>query len=451
MRQRNWLFLKRKLVTTTDLDFSFQAVQQHLGYITRAFFNHGVMSTTQYPNPFPVTLDNGQLTGSVGNGIAFDSNGMLVRIGTSSTSPRVFSITQSNVTYDRWDLLVLRYKQGSDTLIQSPSNALQTVALNLHDDFELLVRAGAPAGTPTYPAKTAGDVILAGLRVPANATSASQVTLDLGIRELTQTAASLRAEIVNETLQGTVDGANTAFQLSKPPLSAQGVAVFLDSLKLEPADYTIVTQNLTLTDPPQLGQTVSAYYVANSAATTNPLASVTELASGTADGSNRLFSLTGRPADKASTLVFVNGLASDAGDWLLVQGVSSGAIQFNPDQAPQPGQTVSVLYFVNPATVGIAGQNQGSSGGTGGGSGSTPEVEYPTLGASDIANGYIDLLHVPADPTKVLFDIIGGGPQVYGVDFSVSGQRLTLSGEFADADGAFPLQAGDRLRIVYWI
>lgn len=78
-------------------------------------------------------------------------------------------------------------------------------------------------------------------------------------------------------------------------------------------------------------------------------------------------------------------------------------------------------------------------------------VEYLTLSGTDITNKYIDLAHAPQNGTFTLVDVIGGGAQIYTVDFTViaggsGNNRLNWNGLGMDT----VLISGSILRVVYY-
>jgi hypothetical protein len=78
--------------------------------------------------------------------------------------------------------------------------------------------------------------------------------------------------------------------------------------------------------------------------------------------------------------------------------------------------------------------------------GGADEIEYLTLDAGHISNKYIDLANTPITPADVMLDIIGCGPQVYGVDYVVqSGTELCWA--TLTLDGL--LEANDEFRVSY--
>ena len=78
--------------------------------------------------------------------------------------------------------------------------------------------------------------------------------------------------------------------------------------------------------------------------------------------------------------------------------------------------------------------------------GGTDEIEYLTLDAGHISNKYINLAHTPITAEDVLLDIIGGGSQFYGTDYTVvSGTQLGWAG--LSLDGL--LEVDDKFRVSY--
>lgn len=350
MNQRNWLDLSRKLVDRADLNYSFSAVQQALGNAALSYWGEGVLKTTVYPNPFPITLATGNLTGNqVGGGIAFDANGQLTELDPTSSTPQTFTIQHGDATHPRWDLLVIQYVQSGANPVPAPSNPLTTVNLNLVDDFVLILREGTPSATPSYPAAQANDIILAGIQVPVNASLGIQCTVDLSIRQFGNQSFASFPTFNQEVPSGTINGSNTVFTLSQSPLNHQSLLVMLDNLVLtQSVDYSISGTTITmLTNAPAVGQSLNAYYVVNNSQNGNPISGAQEVPTGTVDGSNATFTLTGVPIDQLSTLVMVDGLVLNRSQWGLVSGSPNAQITFTAGNIPQPGQSILIFYLQN--------------------------------------------------------------------------------------------------------
>jgi hypothetical protein len=360
MKQRNWLDLTRKLVDRYDMNFTMQGVQAYLGEQALNFFGEGVLITSLYPNPFPITMSGVALGGQVGPGIGFDPNGQITRIDAPSPTSKTFTITAADPSNPRFDLLVIRYKQTGDTPIPKPSDPISTVFLNLHDDFELAVIPGTPAGVPVYPAKGSLDIILAGLQVPAGATLGTAVAVDLNIRELAIPDIPKYPVIRQEAATGVVDGSNTVFTLSLPPLNAASTVVLVDGTVEPGSGWSLAGNQVTFTTAPAPGQQVYVWYIAGVAGSTNPLAGQQEIPGGTVDGVNATFTLVGAPADRFSMIVWVDGVILESSKWSLVQTPGVYKIVFDPSAIPAVGQTLYCFYLANPATVGVGVGDSGS-------------------------------------------------------------------------------------------
>jgi hypothetical protein len=76
-----------------------------------------------------------------------------------------------------------------------------------------------------------------------------------------------------------------------------------------------------------------------------------------------------------------------------------------------------------------------------------PIVEYRTLTGGEATAKQLTLSSTPLTASNVMVDAIGGGAQMYGVDYTVTGAVLDWSGLGLDS---IPLVAGDILRIMYW-
>lgn len=73
------------------------------------------------------------------------------------------------------------------------------------------------------------------------------------------------------------------------------------------------------------------------------------------------------------------------------------------------------------------------------------KVEYFTLDSNQILQGEVGLAYSPADASSCMLDVISGGPQVFGEDYTVS--NYTLSWQGGPLDGL--LSVGDKIRVSY--
>lgn len=357
MFRRNWQDLSRKLVDRVDLLASFDGVQAYQGEQALAFFGEGVVLTKLYPNPFVIGMSNVNLTGSVGNGIGFDPNGQITRIDTASTTSKTFTMLPADPSNARWDLLVIRYKATGDTLIPKPSDPIVSVYLNLHDDFELAVVAGTPSGSPAYPAKGPNDIILAGLQLAAGGTvGTTDVIVDLTVREWAQANQFALPVFRQGVPLGTIDGSNNVFTLPSTPLVGSSVLITIDSLKLQPGEYSVAGQIVTLAAPPVVGQSIAYFYVENGTGSVNPVSAIDDHL-GVGNGAQTNYSLSFVPIDQQSTLVFANGLLVPKNEWSLIVSGDTAVISFAT--APDIGTSVDAFGFLNLMGTGLGGGGAG--------------------------------------------------------------------------------------------
>jgi hypothetical protein len=424
MLKRNWDDLSRKLVDRYDMLYSFDAVQASLGEYALNYFGFGVLKTAMYPTPFPITMSGVSLGGSVGNGISFDPNGFITRIDTASPTSKNFTITAADPALDRWDLLVIRYKATGDTPVPKPSDPILTVDLNIHDDFELAVIPGTPSLTPAYPAKGTLDIILCGLKVPALATLGTQVVVDLGVRDIAVNDIVESAVFKQEIPAEASDGVNQDFTLTSEPASVGSLLVSVNGVALKNTEWSILGLVVTLAVAPEIGQEVYFYYITKSVSSINPLVALQETPTGTVDGINDTFYLTGRPAAQAPTIVFVDGLMVTADKWSLVQNLTQFSILFAPGSIPESAQEIYCYYLVDSDTIGIPPVAPG--GGDGAfvvlGSMSLPAQIDPTVGVP-----------VTADQRQMKFISSQGGVETITANPQIAagtivGQELELVG-----------------------
>jgi hypothetical protein len=81
----------------------------------------------------------------------------------------------------------------------------------------------------------------------------------------------------------------------------------------------------------------------------------------------------------------------------------------------------------------------------GGGGGADVDVEYRIISAGEATAKSLTLAAAPADSAEVVFGVEGGGVQILGLDFNVSGSTLTWNGLALDGI----INAGDQVYILY--
>ena len=74
-------------------------------------------------------------------------------------------------------------------------------------------------------------------------------------------------------------------------------------------------------------------------------------------------------------------------------------------------------------------------------------VEYFTLNGTQATNKQVTLATTPVDAGEVTVDVTGGTSQVYGTDFTVTGNILSWNGYALET----VLDTGDRIRVGYTI
>lgn len=177
MNRRNWLDLSRKLVDRFDLDYTVAAMAEGLGKEALVKWGPGIVNPPAFPDSLLVTPSGVNMSLTVKAGQAYTAVGRLVTVPANDATP----LLVSDPSNPRKAILVLRYKGTGDTAVPKPSSPIDTIFLNIHDDYELIVRLGAPAGSPVYPATLSDDIILMGFTIPAAATLASSATQDFSI------------------------------------------------------------------------------------------------------------------------------------------------------------------------------------------------------------------------------------------------------------------------------
>lgn len=124
---------------------------------------------------------------SVGTGIAFSSSAGL--LATTTTNVTVVSDPANPVKH----LVVARRLSEDSTLITDPLNPVATVYLHALQKAQVVVIQGTPGGSPVYPAKQAGDVILFGVSLTTAQAGALAASIDTSVTEVGTLDASLAA------------------------------------------------------------------------------------------------------------------------------------------------------------------------------------------------------------------------------------------------------------------
>ena len=158
------------------------------------------------------------------------------------------------------------------------------------------------------------------------------------------------------------------------------------------------------------------------------LLGIQEVPAGITNGVNTDFTILNAPNDEGSLQVFENGRIVETSRY----SYSGGTITFTV--APASG-TELYAWYISDGTPNSPIIPTG-----------TNVVIYDTISAGEEISKSFTLVSTPAQPTMVLFDIIGGTSQHYGVDFTISGNTLSWSG--LDLDGV--LTENDVVRLQYF-
>lgn len=155
-----------------------------------------------------------------------------------------------------------------------------------------------------------------------------------------------------------------------------------------------------------------------------------EVPVGIVNGINPVFGpLLFAPTTPTSVWVAIDGIKQRYGTDFTVSG---STITFQAGSIPLAGQEVDTFYL----TSGTAAAPITSA---------AYRAEYRTITAPEAAAKSITLAFTPGTPSYVSLDVIGGGAQFFGTDFTVIANALNWGG-FA-LDGV--LVAGDQVRVTY--
>lgn len=145
-----------------------------------------------------------------------------------------------------------------------------------------------------------------------------------------------------ETLGGTIDGVNTAFQMSTSPSPLGSLQLFVNGvLQRAGIEYTFTGRNVTFAPgsaPPQ-GATLTAWYRVSP--DSGYVFADFETPLGSVNGTNAIFTLAGIPLPASSLMVFRNGLLQKAG---VDYTVSLDRVTFTPSAIPQQGDILQATY-----------------------------------------------------------------------------------------------------------
>lgn len=326
MQRRNWEDLSRKLVDRFDLLYTESAIDTALGELGLDSWGFGILQTRAYLNPMLVTRSGIDLSATLSPGPAYDEDGQRILVPTTQS----FSFTPDPLL-PRKALLVVRYKKTGDTPVPKPSNPITTIFLNLHDDFEVILRLGTPAASPSYPGTLAGDIIVYGYTIPAAETLASNCTEDDSVRQIAMPVISRLLQVDGELAVG--DDVTTMFVLTKLPLDDDNLAMTLDGITIGNeggTNWTRSGQNVTFASPPGLGQKVGALYLWSGFA---PI-------SGGGGGGSGAYAVSGDTATPVTVVAGVGVMSSSDQRQLLFVESTGGATPITANPQISPGSVL---------------------------------------------------------------------------------------------------------------
>jgi hypothetical protein len=153
---------------------------------------------------------------------------------------------------------------------------------------------------------------------------------------------------------------------------------------------------------------------------------------GSGNGTNKNFPLTFIPSNEFSILVVCSHIREHNVDYIY--NVVGNQIEFQNGFEPQFGQDVYVFYLTDGETLDVPSPQ-----------GLLNSYTHLVTAADELVKE-ITLINTPAQPSKVLVDIIGGGAQEYNQDFTVSVNKFQWSGFALDGD----LVEGDKVRFYFY-
>jgi hypothetical protein len=126
------------------------------------------------------------------------------------------------------------------------------------------------------------------------------------------------------TLAGARNGVNKTFTITNAPLAGGLFNVILNGVLVDPSDWTIIGQAITLgagVTAPAAFESVSVNYQYGASSSTTIIAEYSNPSGGTLvgarNGANKAFTITNAPLPGKIFNVYVNGIMIDPSDWSL--------------------------------------------------------------------------------------------------------------------------------------
>lgn len=215
-------------------------------------------------------------------------------------------------------------------------------------------------------------------------------------------------ELFQESL-GFGNNITTEFTMTHTPTSQMSVMVFANHLLEYGTEYSVdlSTKTITFATAPVIGVEVRVAYILN-----NTSAKAYGEVLGVGDGVTSSYELNFIPSSSMSIMCFGNYLYSAGVDFTY--DFATNSVNFTTP--PPIGAVIQVFYMLSGSGYSnIITQF-------------TNETEYVTLDATNVATKQVSLGYTVANPSKLVLDVVGLGPQIHGVDFTVLGNTILWTG-----------------------
>lgn len=163
------------------------------------------------------------------------------------------------------------------------------------------------------------------------------LTLDSGLSAVTALFADA------ETPAGAINGTNPTFTLANVPSPASSLRIFVNGVEQTPTtDFTLALQTITFTNPPIVGDQISADYRYHTVVSFNVGIVDDEIPTGSVNGTNAVFTLANAPAPTSAIRLYLNGVRQLQGTDFTLSGKT---ITFTTP--PTTGDILQAFYRAN--------------------------------------------------------------------------------------------------------
>jgi len=255
------------------------------------------------------TLHDGSpfIRGATGINVTSGTDGSIT-IATSGSFLTLDTLTSaSSVTFNGDVYIEGTLYGGSPLDVASDINALGAISA-----------LGGLTGSLTQLAD-GSPYLVAGAGISIVTGSQGQVTISAtgtGGSERSQSTSLITELVLNETLSGPIDGANTEFSLAYTPATTSSVMLWMNGQLLnQGSDYTVTSQTVTMSFPPQAGDVLLSMYTRTAQ---TKLFAMNEAATKVVAGGVISLTLASEPSPASSLMLFLNGqLLTQGSDYTL--------------------------------------------------------------------------------------------------------------------------------------